>query len=243
MVVAVEGAAVATCGVVLAALAWRTAGVTELVGALWTVAAAAAGVCAADLGSGLAHWAGDTFLTEDAPLVGRRVIGPFREHHRDPLAITRHGFVERTGNTAVILIPLAGVVWWHGTPATAGAVLVHVAFVAFALAIAVTNEIHAFAHAARVPRTVRWLQRAGLILDPAAHDRHHRGGFTRAYCITTGWLNGPLDRFAVWARLERSIRALGTLGRRRTRGCAPDVAWVRRGSSALASRGRPGSAA
>jgi ubiquitin-conjugating enzyme E2 variant len=215
VLVAVEGAAVAACGALLGALACRTAAAGVAIEPLWLAVAVGLGIGGADLGSGLAHWAGDTFLTEDAPVVGRRVIGPFREHHRDPLAITRHGFVERTGNSAVILLPLAAAVWWHGAPATAAGLLAQVAFLAFALALGVTNEIHAFAHAPRVPRAVRWLQRAGLILDPMAHGRHHQGDFTRAYCITTGWLNAPLDRWRLWARLERAIRALGTARDRR----------------------------
>src|SRR5689334_6658220 len=52
------------------------------------------GYLAADLVSGLVHWAADTWGSTDLPVIGPAVLAPFREHHRDQLAITRHGFVE-----------------------------------------------------------------------------------------------------------------------------------------------------
>ena len=67
---------------------------------------------AADWASGLAHWSCDTFFEEDTPLVGPAVIQPFREHHRDPLAMTRHGFLELNGSNCLrMVVPLAVAVW------------------------------------------------------------------------------------------------------------------------------------
>jgi len=67
---------------------------------------------AADLVSGLVHWAADTWGAPDLPILGPAVLGPFREHHRDPLAITRHDFVETNGNNCLISLPVLGIALW-----------------------------------------------------------------------------------------------------------------------------------
>jgi plasmanylethanolamine desaturase len=59
----------------------------------------AAGYLLADLLTGLVHWFCDTFFDEATPLIGPGLIAPFREHHRDPLLMTRHGFLELTGSS------------------------------------------------------------------------------------------------------------------------------------------------
>lgn len=68
--------------------------------------ACVAGYAAADLVSGLAHGFCDTFFEEETPVIGPILIRPFREHHRDPLAMVRHGFLEMNGNTCLAVTPL-----------------------------------------------------------------------------------------------------------------------------------------
>jgi hypothetical protein len=67
-----------------------------------------------------------------------------------------------------------------------------------------TNHIHRWAHARRPPPIVGALQRAGLVLSPAHHARHHRR-HDGAYCVTCGWLNPLIDGSGVLAALERSL--------------------------------------
>jgi len=58
----------------------------------WVLAAAAlAGWLAADLLSGMVHWALDSFGSVRTPLVGPALIRPFREHHADAARRGRHG--------------------------------------------------------------------------------------------------------------------------------------------------------
>jgi ubiquitin-conjugating enzyme E2 variant len=73
---------------------------------------------------------------------------------------------------------------------------------------AAANQLHGWAHAARVPAPVRWAQRLGLVLSPRRHARHHRAPHGSDYCIATGWLNPVLDGVGLWRRLERRISAL-----------------------------------
>jgi len=68
-----------------------------------------------------------------------------------------------------------------------------------------TNQFHLWAHRASPAPIIRWLQDRGLILGRAEHRRHHRQPHQTAYCITTGWCNGPLDRIGFFPRLERFI--------------------------------------
>lgn len=177
--------------------------------AAWPAAAALAalaGLLTADLLSGVVHWLGDTFFEPETPLVGAWLIAPFREHHRDPTAITRHGVLEVGGSSALAVAPLIALTGWLAGRGGSAACTVAVFALALGLAAVATNPIHRWAHAAQPPRFVAWLQRRGLILSPAHHARHHAGGHRRAYCVTTGWLNPLLDGTRVFAHLERCVR-------------------------------------
>ena len=52
------------------------------------------------------------------------------------------------------------------------------------------------------------LQRARLIISPGHHSVHHAAPYTRNYCITVGWLNGPLRAVRFFETLERVISAV-----------------------------------
>jgi plasmanylethanolamine desaturase len=200
-----EGAALALAGLLLAAFTWRLAGRVEGARAAGTLTVAVvAGYLLADLVSGLAHWFGDRFFEEDTPVIGPLFIEPFRVHHRDPLAMTRHSVLELLGNSALLSLPVLAVVWWGP-----GSLFVDALIVAFTAAAIATNQFHAWAHAPRRPRVAGWLQARGLILSRTRHARHHRRGHDHAYCMTTGWLNRWTDDWRLFVALERVLRALG----------------------------------
>jgi ubiquitin-conjugating enzyme E2 variant len=165
----------------------------------------AAGALVADLASGTVHWLCDRFGDESTPLVGPYLIASFREHHRDPGSIARHGFLERTGSNAFAAAAFLAVVS-AVLPLLGGAALESAGTglaLAASLWTAFTNEIHLQAHRERPARLARTLQRTRLVLSPEAHARHHAGPHDRAYCIATGWANPALDQLRVFARLER----------------------------------------
>lgn len=208
---AFDVASVSALVVLLAVAAARLLHVLGAADAWWAVlpTAAVAAVLAADLVSGLVHWTCDRFFSETTPVIGRMLIHPFREHHRDPRAITRHGLFELCGNNALaVLLPVAGIVAAGEPRPTAASVAAHGFVIAFAVSVFATNQFHKWAHAERCAAPVRWLQQARLILSPEVHGRHHRGDFSAGYCVTTGWLNPLLDAYRVLPRLEARLRAL-----------------------------------
>jgi ubiquitin-conjugating enzyme E2 variant len=189
----------------------RLVSVTPPLRWLWLLPVAGlAGVVAADLASGLVHWFADTYFDPRTPVVGPLLIEPFREHHRDPEGIAHHGFLELSGNNALVTLPLAGALLWAGEPGDELPGQVLHAFVAtLALALFSTNLFHAWAHHPDPPRLAQGLQRARLVLPPAVHARHHRGDHDASYCVTGGWLNPLLDRLRLFARLERGLARVG----------------------------------
>jgi hypothetical protein len=169
---------------------------------------AGAGWALADLVSGAVHWLGDTFFDEATPLLGPSLIRPFREHHLDPSAITRHGALELSGNNALFVCPLLAA----ATPFAAAfgeepaATFASTALVSLSGGLLATNQIHAWAHAPRAGWLARALRRLGLAITPEEHARHHTSAHDRAFCITTGWWNPLLDRTRAFARLELALR-------------------------------------
>ena len=152
--------------------------------------------------SGVVHWAADTWGRQDFPVLGPWLLRPFREHHRDPQDIVRHGFLERSGNTCWLAV--AALLPCLALPAAAGTFLTFVA--TFGVA---TNNAHAWAHAGP-----SWAHRLAwfFLLSPRHHDAHHVPPHTRNYCVLLGLWDPLLNR--VFPGLERLIfRATGAIPR------------------------------
>jgi hypothetical protein len=161
----------------------------------------------ADLVSGIVHWTADTWGHESWPVVGPRVLRPFRVHHVNPEDMLGRGFLDLNGDVALITLPILAAAWL--TPVdTAGGRLAAVFLTAWAVWALPTNQIHQWAHRADPPRLVRALQRAGVILPGAAHRVHHASPYATHYCITTGWNNGWTARVGFFSRLERIVTRL-----------------------------------
>jgi plasmanylethanolamine desaturase len=172
----------------------------------WTLPAMLAGIAAADFASGLVHWAADTWGDDDLPVIGRRLLTPFRLHHVDPDDFLRRSFIDANGDVAcatvlpllvLLIVPLDG----------AGAGLLAACGFGLCAVGMWTNQIHQWAHMRVLPAPIRWLQDAGVLLDRRDHAAHHAGAFDRHYCITTGWWNRPLEAAGFFRRLERLVTA------------------------------------
>lgn len=164
---------------------------------------------ATDFASGLVHWAGDTWGSVRTPLVGAWFIRPFREHHDDPRAMTHHDFVETNGASAVAGVPLlVGALLLPDESSFAPSFLFFLA-----LGGLLANQCHKWAHESpsNRPHLATLAQRAGLILRPEAHRRHHARPHDSHYCTASGWANRALESMRFFRTAERLVTALTRL--------------------------------
>ena len=147
------------------------------------------GLLFADFVSGFVHWAADNWGDPEWPIVGTGFIRPFRHHHDDPLALTRHGFVELNGNNCIVALSVVGPSLSMVAEPTEASFLGTVFGLSVAIWVLLTNQVHAWAHLPEASGLVYWLQRSKLILGPDHHQVHHQAPHNRNYCITNPLLN------------------------------------------------------
>ena len=186
----VEYASIALFGLLAAFGLWR---LLEASGAWFpavALLAAPAGWIASDLLSGLLHYAFDTLGSVETPVLGRAFIRPFREHHADPEAMTRHDFVETHGASCLAALPFLALACFSSLPVFIESIVFFTAIGALA-----TNQCHKWAHMEEraTPAFVRALQRWKLVLPREHHRRHHTPPFDSHFCMSCGWLNPALD--------------------------------------------------
>ena len=177
-------------------------------GQWWVVALASIlGYLVADLLSGIVHFLADNFGTPETPFVGQGFVLPFRQHHVDPLGITRHGFFIANGNNALVCLPVLVPIAMF-VPITSSVMGYAAGVFTFVMLLAVflTNQTHKWAHMESVPAPVRWMQNAGLILSKSHHDIHHVRPYNTHYCITVGAWNSLFEKYHVFDRCERLLR-------------------------------------
>lgn len=228
-----ECTAIAAFALLAAFSLWRLALAADARVVPWLLAAAALGWLLSDLLSGLLHWSFDSFGSVHTPLIGRAFIRPFREHHVDPQAMTRHDFIETHGSSCLAALPLLAATAWMPLETTV-ALLAHATLLSIALGALATNQCHQWAHRdpAATPAVIRWAQRRGLVLSPWQHRLHHTAPFDSHFCVLTGWFNGPMNA------VLRSIRSMGRAPARparRGRRCA----HAKRNCAAAPDRARP----
>jgi hypothetical protein len=152
----------------------------------------------ADLLGGIIHWWEDRAAERHWPIIGRFVVAPNREHHRNPSAIIRSPFIAR--NLATVLAAGALSLIWLAllgpSPIWAAA----------SIGGLIQNQVHYWAHG-HAPAWVRVLQETGLLQSSRQHGEHHRYE-TRRYCVLTNFLNPVLDALGIWAALEACLAAL-----------------------------------
>lgn len=199
---------VAACAIVWGMVILRIAPFYSAIdGVMAVLVGSIVGYLLADLVSGMVHWLADRYFDPRTPILGPALIAPFREHHADELAMTRHDFFEISGNNGLVTIPLALILLWLPPPMGLPMQCFMATVLSLGLSIIATNQFHCWAHAPHPPGFVRRLQRGGWILSPESHAIHHSDRHDRAYCVTSGWLNPILDRYRFFERLDGVIDA------------------------------------
>ncbi|MEK9156871.1 MAG: fatty acid desaturase CarF family protein [Patescibacteria group bacterium] len=179
----------------------------------WTIAifAGLLGYVLADFVSGFVHFLGDTFGSERTFLIGKTFIYPFREHHTDQLAITRHNFFVTNKNNCLVSLPamllMHMYLFTYAQTSFAFAFIFATLFF-LVLSIFATNQIHKWAHMKKPPRFVRLLQKMHLILNPKHHAVHHAAPHTKYFCITTGWLNPIIEKLYLFKGMRKVFKKM-----------------------------------
>ncbi len=190
----------------MAGIGWRVA--PHVKDSPWLVLSAfILGYIGADFVSGFVHWMADTWGSTDMPILGKAFVRPFREHHVDQKAITRHDFIETNGANCLISLWVAVIAFMTPLDSKLG-LFWAVWSASLILWVMFTNQFHKWAHEDNPAGWVSFLQRWHLILPPAHHKIHHTAPFSRYYCITVGWLNKPLYKVGFFQTLERLVTAL-----------------------------------
>ncbi|XP_063678311.1 plasmanylethanolamine desaturase 1-like [Bolinopsis microptera] len=171
------------------------------------------GALLADFMSGLVHWAADTWGTVNIPIIGQAFIRPFREHHVDPVAMTKHDIVETNGDNCMLsnlfLVPLLSCCYLYGEEWMLQNFSLLVFGATFTIYVCLTNQIHKWSHMiSGVPKWVKVLQDAHIIMPRPHHHIHHISPHETYFCITGGWLNYPLEKIQFFQTLEFIIEAL-----------------------------------
>jgi len=184
--------------------------VSPTISGWWIPLALLIGILAADFVSGFAHWAFDSWGSLDTPVVGKLAIRTFREHHVDQKSITRHDFIETNGHNLGLsaVVSSTALVVLRGDHPTFNATFAGMCLAAMAVFVGMTSQIHKWSHQDRPSAPIRLLQRAHLILTPEHHAIHHAPPYDKNYCITMGWMNGPLRAIRFFSTLERVITAV-----------------------------------
>ena len=199
---------VAICSLFLMVFAgiWRITALEALPTVSVVFGALLVGYVLADFASGFVHWACDRFGTETTPLLGPNFIKPFRHHHVDPKAITHHDFIETNGNNSIVTLPMMGMAWLIPVDVTWG-VFAFTCFTSLAFWVFLTNQFHKWSHQDldEVPWIIKALQKSKIVMSVEHHQVHHTAPHDAYYCITSGWLNRPLDAIGFWTKAEALI--------------------------------------
>ena len=202
----VSGVAIAVAVILLGAVAARIAQQVPLL-QWWVPLVFIGGIAVADFASGLVHWGADTWGRADLPVIGPRLLVPFRVHHLNPDDFLRRRFLDTNGDVAAVTIPALVALMVIPLDSASAHVVAVGGFACCALG-GMTNQIHQWAHMPSPPAVVRALQQAGVLLRPSEHAGHHRGPYDTQYCITTGWCNRPLEALRFFQRLENVVTCL-----------------------------------
>lgn len=151
-------------------------------------------IISAELVGGLFHWWEDRYGNPDWPILGKMIIQPNIEHHRNPSGMCQQTYWFRNRDT--IFVCLIGALFFHSLPA-----------LVFWALLSQMNEFHNWTHKKSCPY-VRFFQQWGILQSPKHHKIHHEKPFDKNYCVMTNYMNPLLAKLKFWDRLEWLIHII-----------------------------------
>lgn len=170
----------------------------------------AVGTFAADLVTGLLHWAFDTWFSPHRG-VFRRMVAIVRDHHVRPDEIflfrfaTDIGVLSWFGALGAFTLLLATLPLASSDSLVCGLAL---SAIVFSVNVSLMYEYHKWGHRRQRGPIVRIAQRLGLLLSPDHHLQHHRGAHDSHYCLVNGMADRTLGSLGLFRGLERVITAV-----------------------------------
>ena len=144
----------------------------------------------------------------------------------DPTAITRHDWIEANGDNCLTTLPaltfVAFCLLYQSPPTVANWYAAYVFLVSCMFFVTLTNQFHKWSHTYfGLPWWVETLQKFHVILPKKHHRVHHVAPHETYFCITTGWLNYPLEKLRFWTSIEFLIEKVTGIRPR-----ADDLQWA-----------------
>lgn len=156
----------------------------------------------ADLITGLVHWWQDAYGNPTWPVLGKYVVAPNLNHHKNPRGMLKDNYWDRVKASVVgaaILISIFWVCGWHSWR-----MIVCLVFTTQG------NHIHFMAHRTNKEngRLIMFLQKLGLFQSRKMHGWHHRAPYDTNFFILTDFLNPVFNKIKFFERLEWLVSKL-----------------------------------
>lgn len=158
-----------------------------------------------DLLTGTVHWWEDAYGNPDWKYLGKSIVIPNIEHHKNPRGFLKTSFLSRNGfNISVaFFIGLFAYVFvfkemtWQ--------------LIFFLIYGSLANEAHAISHRTKRENGefITLLQKIGIIQSKKMHATHHTSPYDVNYCVLTDYLNPILNKIGFWQKMENTISFFG----------------------------------
>lgn len=150
----------------------------------------------ADLITGLVHWWQDTYGHPNWPILGKHLVIPNLNHHKNPRGMLKDKYWPRVRASVVAALIMIIIFWlcgWHSWR-----------MVLCLVFSTQGNQIHAMAHRTNKEngKLVMFLQRLGIFQGRKMHGWHHRAPYDTNFFILTNYLNPFFNKIKFFERLE-----------------------------------------
>lgn len=160
----------------------------------------------ADFLTGIFHWWEDRYGNPDWPILGKFVIQPNINHHKNPSQFTKGNYIQRNWTTLLPALVL-------------GISFLYYEYYFLSLVFlfaSQSNEMHCWEHT-KVNKFISWLQRSFILQDKKTHALHHKRPYDTNYCVMTMVVNPCLNRIKFWYYLERTVYCISGIDPRKER--------------------------